>query len=126
MSPSQLRKIGEQHQKLDDELEVAERAAMDSMRKVERLRKQKKMWFDKMMRAVRRGIDSVEELERVEREEADREASRSLDGRPPSVGQFSAIPDGEWDTVFPGVLSPFQLAQLGIFDGSPSAPSASS
>ena len=31
------------------------------------------MWFEKMMRAVRRGINSVEELERVEQEEVEAE-----------------------------------------------------
>jgi len=66
ISTAQLRKIATQHQKLEDELERAEE-------KVLRLRKQKKMWFEKMMRAISRGVDSVEELERVEKEEAKRE-----------------------------------------------------
>ncbi|KAF5009660.1 hypothetical protein FDECE_4137 [Fusarium decemcellulare] len=69
VSPAQLRHIAVQHQKLEEELERAEE-------KVLRLRKQKKLWFEKMMRAVSRGLDTVEELERVEKEEAEKEAAR--------------------------------------------------
>ncbi|TQW04493.1 hypothetical protein IF2G_07722 [Cordyceps javanica] len=64
VTPAQLRNIASQHLKLERELEEAEE-------KVLRLRKQKKLWFEKMMRAIARGIDNVEELERVEREEAE-------------------------------------------------------
>ncbi|KAK2772802.1 hypothetical protein CKAH01_13804 [Colletotrichum kahawae] len=49
---------------LGDELQAVEK-------KVLHLRKQKKIWFKKMIRIVRRSIDSVEELERVEREEVE-------------------------------------------------------
>jgi hypothetical protein len=61
---------------MESELEAAEgeRRAIDV--KIERLRKQKRMWYEKMMRAVRRGIDNVEELERVENEEAGAERKR--------------------------------------------------
>jgi hypothetical protein len=52
---------------------------------VERLRKQKKLWFKKMMRTVCRRISSVEELERVEREETECKAERMINDRPPSV-----------------------------------------
>jgi hypothetical protein len=77
-----------------------ERRIMDA--KIERLRKQKKMWFEKMMRAVRRGISSVEELERVEKEEAEREAARQTEGRPSSPD--SHLLDGfNWDVSFPDV-----------------------
>ena len=78
-----LEHVGAQYHKLEEEMAKAEeeRRAMDA--KIERLRKQKKMWFEKMMRAVRRGISSVEELERVEKEEADREAARVAEDRPP-------------------------------------------
>lgn len=71
ISPAQLRRIADHHMRFEQELETAEeeRRAMDA--KIERLRKQKKLWFEKMMRAVARGIDNVEELERVEREEAE-------------------------------------------------------
>ncbi|KAH9225993.1 hypothetical protein K456DRAFT_59059 [Colletotrichum gloeosporioides 23] len=64
---------------LGDELQAAEE-------KVLRLRKQKKIWFEKMMHAVRCGIDSVEELEQVEREEAEAEQHQQEEVRPPSAG----------------------------------------
>ncbi|KAF3768385.1 hypothetical protein M406DRAFT_223769, partial [Cryphonectria parasitica EP155] len=63
VSPSELRKIAIQHRELEDELQAAEE-------KVLRLRKQKRMWFEKMMRAVRCSINNVEELDCVEAEEA--------------------------------------------------------
>jgi hypothetical protein len=68
VTPSQLRSIASQHQKLEDELMAAEERVL-------RLRKQKKVWFEKMMRAVSRGIDSVEELEKLERREAEEAAN---------------------------------------------------
>ncbi|KAG8421909.1 hypothetical protein J3458_022450 [Metarhizium acridum] len=71
VTPQQLRSIADQHYKLERELEEAEERALAENQKVLRLRKQKKLWFEKMMRAVARGIDNVEELERVEREEAE-------------------------------------------------------
>ncbi|TQV92552.1 hypothetical protein IF1G_00001 [Cordyceps javanica] len=71
LTPQQLRRIGTQHQKAESELEAAEEELEKASAKVRRLRKQKKLWFEKMMRAVARGIDNVEELERVEREEAE-------------------------------------------------------
>ena len=38
--------------------------------KVEYLRKQKHIWFDKMIKAVSYSLDSIEKLERIEKEEA--------------------------------------------------------
>lgn len=35
------------------------------------------MWLEKIMRAVRRGINSVKELERVKREEAEQAAAQA-------------------------------------------------
>ncbi|EJP60702.1 uncharacterized protein BBA_10348 [Beauveria bassiana ARSEF 2860] len=55
----------------ESELEAAEEELKKASAKVRRLRKQKKLWFEKMMRAIARGIDNVKELERVEREEAE-------------------------------------------------------
>lgn len=69
-SPEQLQSLSRQHSKLERELEAAEEEALHVQAKPVRPRKQKRLWYEKMMRAVRRGIDSVEELERVEREEA--------------------------------------------------------
>ncbi|KAK3896793.1 hypothetical protein C8A05DRAFT_48320 [Staphylotrichum tortipilum] len=67
----QLHRIATQHSRLEDEMEAAEveRAALDA--KTSRLRAQKKMWSEKMKRAISRGIDDLEELERVKREEAE-------------------------------------------------------
>jgi hypothetical protein len=115
VSPSQLRSIATQHSKLERELEEAEERALAEQQRVLRLRKQKKMWFEKMMRAVSRGIDNVEELERVEREEAEREERRLAENRPPSSGSLDADFGRVWDDVYPDVaLSPSLLADLGF------------
>ncbi|KAJ3494255.1 hypothetical protein NLG97_g4198 [Lecanicillium saksenae] len=53
------------------ELETAEEEHRHMDAKIERLRKQKKLWFKKIIHAIARGIDNIEELERVEREEAE-------------------------------------------------------
>jgi hypothetical protein len=118
-----LLRIGTQFRELEEAVEKAEEERRIADAKVERLRKQKKMWFEKMMRAVRRGLSSVEELERIEREEAEREAERSITGRPSSATSFSQIPDAEWNAVFPEGLTfdPSLLASLGAVDDSPSA-----
>jgi len=42
-----------------------------------------------MMRTIRKGITSIEELERVEKEEADREATRVAENRLLSATSFS-------------------------------------
>jgi hypothetical protein len=119
VTASQLRNIATQHQKLEEELERAEE-------KVLRLRKQKKLWFEKMVRAVSRGIDSVEELERVEREEAEREASRQREAEVAgqAVGRSSTeglVPDGfeqDWAECFgslplePALMDDFSVAAL--------------
>ena len=82
---------------------------MEAEERVLRLRKQKRAWFEKMMRAVSRGIDSVEELERVEREEAESLAAArapELSSLPPpapsSPGADFVLP---WDVVPPASSS---------------------
>ncbi|EHA48065.1 hypothetical protein, variant 1 [Pyricularia oryzae 70-15] len=124
ISPAQLRKIGQQHAKLEEELEAAEEArrrADEKVRladaKVERLRKQKKMWFEKMMRAVSRGIDDLEELDRVEREEAEQEERRRSAEVLPEVSLESLLPDSNfvWDSTFPmGPLNPSLLDEMNV------------
>ena len=124
VSPAQLRHIASQHQKLESELEEAEM-------KVMRLRKQKKLWFEKMMRAVSRGIDNVEELERVEKEEAAREAARqavvtpdSLPRRSSTEGQLDSDFMATWDAVYEDVpLDPSLLVDFGVVGGTPQASS---
>lgn len=132
LSPDQLNKITLKHRRLEEELEAVEEEAQLLNAKILRLRKQKRMWYEKMMRAVRRGIDNVEELERVENEEAEAERKRIAEqsaevvrgGSPGSggmeaqeswlraggdVGVFdwsSVVPDGgDWSTFLdiPGV-----------------------
>ncbi|KAI7908662.1 hypothetical protein M9X92_012062 [Pyricularia oryzae] len=125
ISPVQFRKIGQQHAKLEEELEAAEEArrrADEKVRladaKVERLRKQKKMWFEKMMRAVSRGIDDLEELDRVEREEAEQEERRRSAEVLPEVSLESLLPDSNfvWDSTFPmGPLNPSLLDEINVF-----------
>lgn len=120
LSPQQLRKIGDNHSKLESDLEAAEDELLRTMAKVQRLRKQKKLWFEKMMRAVSRGIDDLEELERVEREEAEKEQQRAAPARPPSSSSELLPPDfiSEWDAVYPEVaLSPSILAEFGLVHG---------
>jgi hypothetical protein len=95
-------KIGDQFRRLEEEVEAAEALQREADARVQRLRKQKKLWFEKMMRAVRRGISSVEELERVEKEEAEREASRQAEDRPPS-SDSRVLDDFNWDVSFPDV-----------------------
>ena len=64
--------------------------------RVLRLRKQKKMWFEKMMRAISRGIDIVEELERVEREEADALVVSEASNKPPTAPATPPMLDADF------------------------------
>ena len=68
-----------------------------------------------MIRAVRRGINSVEELEKVEKEEAEREEQRQRGDRPASAAG-NELPSGflaSWDTVYPEVaLTPSVLTEF--------------
>ncbi|EHA46470.1 hypothetical protein, variant [Pyricularia oryzae 70-15] len=110
VSREQLHRIAAQHSKLESELEAAEE-------KVLRLRRQKKMWFEKMMRAVRRGIDNLEELDRVEREEAEQEERRRSAEVLPEVSLESLLPDSNfvWDSTFPmGPLNPSLLDEMNV------------
>ena len=51
------------------------------------------MWYKKIMRVVRRGIDSLEELERVERKEAAEEERRRAVEAIPSSSDPPILPD---------------------------------
>ncbi|KAI7908498.1 hypothetical protein M0657_012265 [Pyricularia oryzae] len=110
VSREQLHRIAAQHSKLESELEAAEE-------KVLRLRRQKKMWFEKMTRAVRRGIDNLEELDRVEREEAEQEERRRSAEVLPEVSLELLLPDSNfvWDSTFPmGPLNPSLLDEMNV------------
>jgi hypothetical protein len=118
VSPSQLRSIASRHQELEDELLAAEERVL-------RLRKQKKLWFEKMMRAISRGIDSVEELERVEREEAEALAKSNAQPDPPPSSATPPLLNDDfvplWNTVYPEVqLEPALMSDFGLLSGSPS------
>ncbi|KAK7727158.1 hypothetical protein SLS53_009470, partial [Cytospora paraplurivora] len=94
-SPADIRKISLQHRRLEDQIEAEEERLRESAAKLERLRKQKKMWSAKMARAIRRGLDNVEELDRVEAEEASRTASIAV-GEEPCSDQGGGSGCSEW------------------------------
>lgn len=95
-------------------MEALEKERRELDMKMERLRKQKKMWQEKMMRALRRGITNLEELDRIEREEAAEEERRRAIEAVPSSSDLP-IPSNDfmngWDGTFPEVdLDPSVLA----------------
>lgn len=125
VTAQQLQRIADQHSRLEDEMETAEaeRAVLDA--KINRLRTQKKVWFEKMKRAISRGIDTVEELEQVEREEAEALAIREASADPPPTSTTPPLLDADfvplWDSVYPDVqLEPFLMSDFGLLAGSPS------
>ncbi|EHA58538.1 hypothetical protein MGG_16573 [Pyricularia oryzae 70-15] len=76
-----------------------------------------KLWFEKIMRAVSRGIDDLEELDRVEREEAEQEERRRSTEVLPEVSLESLLPDSNfvWDSTFPmGPLNPSLLDEMNV------------
>ncbi|EJT68143.1 hypothetical protein GGTG_14278 [Gaeumannomyces tritici R3-111a-1] len=110
----------DQHNKLEAKLVAAKE-------KVLRLQKQKRMWLDKVIRAVRRGIDSVEELVRVKREEAEQVAIQAApDPLSLSASGLSPLSLGKAD---PGVnpnLNLLALLQPGVSADTPVKPPGSS
>ncbi|KAH8749236.1 hypothetical protein F5883DRAFT_389452, partial [Diaporthe sp. PMI_573] len=58
--------ISTQHQKLEDEIKQLEE-------KLIHLRKQKKIWWEKMVRVIYRGFLNLEELDYIESKEAEAE-----------------------------------------------------
>lgn len=98
LSPEQLNRVAAQHRKLELELEAAEEEADLVNARLRRLRKQKRMWYEKMMKAVSRGIDNLEELERLEAEESRATAEAQ------SLGVGDAV---EWSAAgFPDPVDP--------------------
>lgn len=130
LSPAQFRKVAAQHIKLEAAIEAAEeehKQELERLRlasaKVERLRKEKKRWYRKMMRAVARGIDDLDELDRVERAEAEasRQAETSLPNPTnPVTPGLEAVDTDFFSNVDLGSLDPDLLALMG---GVPSSPS---
>jgi uncharacterized protein YdcH (DUF465 family) len=104
LSSEQLERIAAHHFRLEDELEAAEEERRAADAKVERLRKEKKRWYEKMRRGISRGITDVEELDRVEREEQEAEAARQAAMSVPNpagsgipVSSVGAIDWGQFD-----------------------------
>ena len=71
--------------KLEAEIEEIKEKRREIDKKVSRLRKQKKIQYKKMTRAIQRSFASVEEIERVEREEAAEEERRRVTEAAPST-----------------------------------------
>ncbi len=106
-------------------MEEAEVELAAVMAKVNRLRSQKKLWFEKMKRAISYGIDTVEELEQVEREEAEALAVREASANLLSTSTTLLLLDADFlplqDTIYPEVqLGPQLMSDFGLFAGSPS------
>ena len=118
LSAAQLRKIASLHARFEDELEAAEerRKAVDA--EIERIRKQKRLWLEKMTRAVARGIDDLEELDRVEREEREAEAARqAVLSAPNSVsvgGPSQLVGDVDWSAfeLDPSLFPPLETDEI--------------
>lgn len=120
LSPEQMNRIADHHFRLEDELEAAEEEQLRAAEKVKRLRKQKRIWYDKMRRAVARGITDLEELDRVEREEA--EAARQVTTLPnptDPVISNSAV-DVDWGAFDPSLLTFLGSGSDGIRPAEPS------
>ena len=95
LNPEQLQKVASQHRKLELELEAAEEEADAVNARLRRLRRQKRVWYEKMMKAVSRGIDNLEELEKLEAEERRAENARPAGSAEASVDP-EVVPDFDW------------------------------
>ena len=84
--------------------------------KVERLRKQKHVQFDKMMKVVSCGLDSIEELEKVEKEEVEKVLySFGVSDSPTILNMQFEV---DWNDVYSEViLSSRVIADLGFAGG---------
>lgn len=111
LTPDQLDRVSSHHFRLEEELEEAEDVLAEAAAKVARLRKQKRVWYERMKRAVARGITDLEELDRVEREEA--EAARQAALLAPSsavAGPSQSVDDVDWSAY---ALDPSLFPLLG-------------
>jgi len=110
LSHAQARRIVDKHQKAEAELEAAEEAALAANLKVARLRKQRKLWADKVARMIRRGLSSLEELDEVE----ERERQEELERQRNSVSEASEpVPPIDWSSVdFSALVDPSLLASV--------------
>lgn len=117
LTSDQLDRVSAQHFRLEEELESAEDALAEVAAKVSRLRKQKRVWYERMRRAVARGITDLDELDRVEREEAEAAARQAATSAPnltasvsvsgPAVSSVDAV---DWSAF---ELDPLLFQDLG-------------
>jgi hypothetical protein len=130
LGPSQevFLSVARQHEAVEAELEAAEeeserirlRAEKEiaaANAKVRLLRKQKKMWAERVTKMVRRGLASLEELDRVEAEEASCGAPvavATVEPPPGPVLDFSSWSDSDFLALGYPVNTP------GVSFGSPS------
>lgn len=116
LSPNQLDRVSSQHFRLEEELEEAEDVLAEAAAKVARLRKQKRVWYERMKRAIERGIDNLEELERVEREEREAEAARQAALLAPSsvVGPSQSVDAVDWSAfeLDPSLFPPLVTGEI--------------
>ena len=80
------------------------------------------MWFEKMIQAISRGIDTVEELERVEREEAEALTILASSTNPPvapaTLSHLSPTFVSSWDSIYPEIaLEPLLFTDFGLVAG---------
>ncbi|KAI5922783.1 hypothetical protein F4810DRAFT_235928 [Camillea tinctor] len=121
-SSKALSKMAATFHALEEEEEKAEA-------KLAQIRKQKKLWREKLRKAIARGVDSVEALEELERQERGAAQGGSSD---PAAAVLPAQVEGDdvasgnlssdWLSGVnfdPGSLSPSLLASLGASDGNP-------
>ncbi|KAL2192217.1 hypothetical protein P885DRAFT_18426, partial [Corynascus similis CBS 632.67] len=92
VSVQSLTRIVSQHDKLDSEMERAEAELQAAMAKVNRVRAQKRLWAEKMARAISRGLDDIAELERLEAEEAAAAAANASSSAPSVPASESSLP----------------------------------
>jgi uncharacterized protein YdcH (DUF465 family) len=114
LTSEQLERIAVHHFRLEDELEEAEEERRRADAKVERLRKQKKAWYEKMRRAVARGITDLEELDRVEREEAEAARQAALLVPSSTVGPSQSVDAVDWSAfaLDPSLFPPLETGEI--------------
>lgn len=105
----QLRRITSQYDKLDAEMEEAERQRAELDAKINRLRLSKKRWSEKMSRALSRGVTTIEELEELERQETEESKRREAEN---AAAQSTVEPVPEEALSDPSWVPRFVFAAL--------------
>jgi hypothetical protein len=97
VTPQQLRKLSSTLAQLDAEVEKAEQEWLAAGARTKRVRQQRRMWAEKMARAISRGIETVEELEKGNQRVEERESPAALedgDCPPTALTTSSHMSDG--------------------------------